>query len=216
MSGCLSLATQSSLDQQLASTYGYILTGKFSELLPAYESFLQNLYQACNECGLSSVSKSLNSGISQKGKIWYEINLLYNSGKLEILFDQSIPQIKARNWGLVGQSFGQITSIVVPYVPNANLSLLEMSSADYQNWWKGLVSTLSVNAKKQGPCAIFLLNTGNQTIQVETDVSKIVAKDWSGFSTLFGDTAAFLSWYQGTYTSDICNFIEKQCGWIIF
>lgn len=206
MSGCLTPATQSSLDQQLASTYGYILTGKFSELLPVYESFLQSLYQACNECGLSTVSSSLNAGISQKGKVWYEINLLYNSGNLEVLLDQSVPQIKAGNWGLVGQSFGQITGIVVPYVPQAKLSSLEMSTTDYQNWWKGLVSTLSINPKKQGSCAIFLLGVGNQTIAVETDFSKIMAKDWTGFNTVFGDLASFLTWYQKTYVTDICNF----------
>jgi GH24 family phage-related lysozyme (muramidase) len=206
MSGCLSESSQSSLDRELASTYLYLLSGQLSEMMQAYESFLTLLSESCNECGLSSVSSSLRAGISQKGKIWYEINLLYNSKKIESSFETFFTQLKAKNWAGAGSSLGQITAVLVPYTKNVSLNALDMNTPAYQAWWKGLVSTLSLNPKKQGICAAFFLNLGNQTIQVATDFDKLNNGDLSGINTLFGDLANLLTWWQGKYTNDFCNF----------
>jgi hypothetical protein len=183
----------------------YLLSGQMDKVLQAYETFLTQLYSACNECGLSSVAASLKTGVSQKGKIWYEINLLYNSKKVESTFATLFSQLKAKQWTQAGSTMGQITNIVVPYT-KLNLSLVDLDTPTYQAFWKGLVNTLSLNYKKQGPCAAFLLKLGNQTIPTATDFDKLNNKDYSGFNTLFGDMATLLTWWQGNYATDFCHF----------
>ena len=204
-SQCLSSSTQSALDQELASTYLYLLSGQLDNVLQAYETFLTQLYSACNECGLSSVAASLKVGVSQKGKIWYEINLLYNSKHLESTFATLFTQLKAKQWTQAGSTVGQITNIIVPYT-KVSLGLVDLDKPSYQAFWKGLVNTLSLNFKKQGPCAAFLLKLGNQTIPTATDFDMLNNGNYSGINTLFGDMAGLLTWWQGNYATDFCHF----------
>lgn len=208
MSECLTPATQSQLDQILASTYGYIFTGKFSELKDTYEKFILSLANACGECGLTTVESSLKVGLQTKGKIWYEINLAYNSKKVEQAVESTITQMKAGQWTQAGQTLGQITDLLIPFESSpAKLgSFLDFNTASYQSWWKGLVSSLAISPKKQGPCAVFLLNFGNSTIPVFTDLTEIHDKQMKGFDTLFGDAAKTLTFIQTNYPSDICDF----------
>ena len=75
MTNCLTPATQDYLNQLLSSTYLYMFTEQISKIKEAYIEYLSTLSNACKECGLSSVSSSLQEGLTQKGKIWFEINL---------------------------------------------------------------------------------------------------------------------------------------------
>lgn len=208
MSQCLTPATQSQLDQILASTYGYIFTGKFSELKDTYETFILSLANACGECGLTTVESSLKVGLQTKGKIWYEINLAYNIEKVEKSTETAYTQLKAGQWTQAGQTIGQMTDMLIPYEmsPAKLSSFLDFNTATYQSWWKGLVSALSISAKKQGPCAIFILNFANSTIPVFTDLSEIHDKQMKGFDTLFGDAAMSLTFVMNNYPSDFCDF----------
>jgi hypothetical protein len=213
MSKCLTPETQSNLDQILASTYGYIFTGKFAELKETYETFLHSMAQACGQCGLTTVESSLKTGMAAKGKIWYEVNLAYNYEKVEVAFKTAVSQIKEKNWAAAGNTVGQLTDLLVPFeaTPVKLMQFMEVltvkafNTVTYQSWWKGLVNTLQISTKKQGPCALYLLNFGNSSIPLATDVYKINSNDWSGMNTLFGDAATLLTYVQKSYTTDICD-----------
>lgn len=214
MSTCLNPQTQSNLDLILASTYGYIFTGQFAELKVTYEKFLTSLIGACGECGLTSVESSLSSGLSSKGKVWYEVNIVYNSPKLEQALKTTITQMQAKKWSDAGQTLGQMTGLLIPYVPASPPvtlgSFLDFNTAAYQTWWKGLIAALAISPKRQGPCALYLLSFANTTIPVFNDVSTINSKDMSGFNTLFGDAAKTLTYVQSSYTTDFCDFALLQ------
>lgn len=214
MSKCLSPETQSNLDQILASTYGYIFTGEFAELKETYETFLLSMAEACGQCGLTAVESSLKSGLSAKGKVWYEVNIVYNTPKIETAFKTTVSQLKSKQYTNAGQTLGQLTNVLIPFVNSPvqlmeMLEMLELKAFDetaYKNWWKGLVASLQITNKKQGPCAVYLLNLGNTSVPVATDLYKVNNKDVSGFNTLFGDTASLLTYVQGSYTTDFCEF----------
>jgi hypothetical protein len=218
MSQCLTPETQSNLDEILASTYGYIFTGQFAVLKETYETFLHALAQACGECGLTTVETSLKTGISAKGKVWYEVNLAYNSKKVEQAYKTTVTQVKAKQWTNAGQTLGQLTDLLIPYESSTIklmdiIEVLQVKAFDtvaYQNWWKGLVNALQINNKKQGPCALYLLNLGNSSLPLATDVYKINSKDWNGMNTLFGDSASILTYVQSSYTTDICDVALLQ------
>ena len=214
MSKCLTPETQSNLDQILASTYGYIFTGEFSSLKETYETFLLSLSEASGQCGLTAVQASLKSGLQTKGKVWYEVNIVYNTPKIEQAFKTTVTQLKSKQYLNAGQTLGQLTTVLIPFVNSPvqlmeMLEMLDLKSFDqtaYKNWWKGLVASLQISSKKQGPCALYLLNLGNTSVPVAADLYKVENKDMSGFSTLFGDTASLLTFVQGTYTTDLCEF----------
>ena len=214
MSNCLTPETQSNLDQILASTYGYIFTGEFAGLKETYETFLHSLSQASAQCGLTSVESSLQSGLSAKGKVWYEVNIAYNTPKIEQAFKTVVSQLKSKQFEKAGETLGQLTNVLIPFVQTPvqfieMLEMIELQAFDqvaYKNWWKGLVAALQISSKKQGPCALYLLNLGNTSVPVAGDLYKVNSKDMSGFNTLFGDTASLLTFVQGSYATDICDF----------
>jgi len=208
MSQCLTPSAQSQLDEILASTYGYIFTGQFSEVKSAYENFLLTLANDCGECGLTKVESSLKVGLQTKGKIWYEVNLVYNAKKVEESLQTFYSQITSKNFQAAGTTVGQLTDLLIPYESSpVNLnSFLDFNTAAYQTWWKGLVQALAINSKSQGPCAKFLLNFANTTIPVFTDITELHSKNMAGFNTLFGDATKPLSYIQTSYTTDFCDF----------
>lgn len=194
MTGCLSPSTQDYLNELLSSTYIYMFTNQIDKIEQAYIEYLSTLSKACEECGLITVSESLQAGLSQKGKIWFEVNLAFNFDKLEPAFTQTKTQLSKGQWAKAGSTLGALTSLLIPYTPSAPLhSSLSITINDYKNWWKGLVSTLSITTKRQGPCATFLLNFANSSATPLIDINKIMNDDMSGFNTLFGDLAQFLT-----------------------
>lgn len=206
MSDCLTEATQDNLNQILASTYFFMITEQLSEIKTAYVDFLKALSAACLQCGIGSVENSLNKGMSDKGKIWFEINAAYNFGKVEVAMKNALSQIKAKKYSDAGATLGQLTDVLIPFEQPSSLSApLTFESLAYQAWWKGLVSSLAVNNKKYGPCANFLLNFANTTIAPITDFDKLSKHDMSGFNTIFGDLATSLSYVNSKYTG-FCQF----------
>jgi hypothetical protein len=206
LQNCLSTETQNNLNKILASTYFFMITEQLSEIKSAYVEFLQTLSNACLECGVGSVEKSLNEGISEKGQIWFEVNLAYNFGKVETASKKIISQIESRDYLNAGVTVGELTNLLIPYQSASHLSSsLEFEQAAYQAWWRGLVSALAVNNKKYGACALYLLNFANTTIAPITDFEKLSHKDMSGFNTLFGDLATTLTYVKTKYTG-FCQF----------
>lgn len=205
MTGCLSPSTQEYLNELLSSTYIYMFTNQIDKIEKAYIEYLSTLSKACEECGLFTVSESLQAGLSQKGKIWFEVNLAFNFDKLEPAFIQTRSQLSNGQWNKAGSTLGTLTSLLIPFTPSASLhNSLSMNADNYRNWWKGLVSTLSITTKRQGPCAIFLLNFGNSSVIPLIDINKLMDDDMSVLNTLFGDLAQFLTPFE-TYNG-VCMF----------
>ena len=206
MSNCLTESTQDNLNQILASTYFFMITEQLSEIKAAYVDFLKALSTASLECGVGSVENSLNKGMSEKGKVWFEVNAAYHFGKVEVAMKNALSQIKAEKYTEAGVTVGQLTDLLVPFEKPSSLSApLTFEALAYQAWWNGLVSSLAVNNKKYGPCANFLLNFANTTIAPITDFDKLSKHDMSGLNTIFGDLATSLSYVNSKYTG-FCQF----------
>jgi hypothetical protein len=206
LAACLTESTQDNLNQILASTYFFMITEQFKDIKAAYVEFLQVLAKACYECGLGSVEESLRKGMTEKGKIWFEVNAAFHFGQVEVAMNKALGQLKDRKYSEAGATVGQLSNLLVPFEKRASLSAsLTFEPAAYQAWWKGLVSSLAVNNKKYGPCARYLLNFANTTIAPITDLDKLAKHDLSGFSTLFGDLATSLSYVNSQYTG-FCQF----------
>lgn len=212
MATCLTPQIQAKLDQYLAASLGYLVILKFDEVLKAYESFLYNLAVSCEMCGLNQVQKSLEAGLTIKGKFWFELNLADNLKTVMTMLDTFGTEIKAKNNTASGATLGKITSMLVPYIaptpptptPTLSLELEAFDQTVYLLWWKGLVTSLSINPKKIGPCGTFLTGVANNTVNPMRDLSTILSKNMGGFKTLFGDMAKSLTYMQ-TYTNT-CAF----------
>lgn len=205
MTNCLTPATQDYLNQLLGSTYLYMFSEQIIKIKEAYIEYLNTLSNACKECGLGRVSDSLKEGVTEKGKIWFDINLAFNFDKLEPAFAQIRTEISKGQYTEAGSTLGKLTALLVPYQPTPIVhSSLQFNTEDYKNWWKGLVKSLSVNTKRQGPCALFLLNFGNSSAIPVSDIDKILNNDKSGFQTIFGDFAQLLTSVQSY--NGVCMF----------
>ena len=216
METCLTPQIQSTLNQKLAATYGYLLTFNYEGLIDSYEQFLYTLGISCELCGLNQVQVSLANGLDEKGEFWYQVNLLFNSKRVMSLFESFASKYQSKDWAGAGSIIGQITGILIPFEQSKlTLSLSAFNTQGYLDFWKGLVSGLSSNPRKQGVCASYLLTFANQTVQPAIDVNKIVEGDNSGFLTLFGDLANALSYGKNGYTGG-CNFelLEENLGQI--
>lgn len=206
MSTCLTPQVQQTLNENLAATYGYILTLNYEGLKASYEQFLYTLGISCELCGLNQVQLSLTNGLSDKGKIWYEVNLMYNSQKVLSLFESFASKYKSQDWQGAGSVLGQLTGILIPFTQDSsNLSLSAINTDGYLNFCKGLVNGLMIDPRKPGICSKFMLNFVNTTIQPVVDINKMTSGDMSGFNTFFGDLANALSTGLVGYTGG-CNF----------
>lgn len=206
MSTCLTTQIQQTLNQNLAATYGYILTLNYEGLKNSYEQFLYTLGMSCELCGLNQVQVSLKNGLDQKGEFWYELNFMYNSKQVVSLFESFATKYKSQDWQGAGSVLGQLTGILIPFNQGAsNLSLSIINTDGYLQFWKGLVNGLMVNPRKPGVCSSFILKFANTTIQPVTDINKMMQGDKSGYYTFFGDLANALSAGMTGYTGG-CNF----------
>ena len=216
MSTCLTPAIQAKLDQILAASVGWMVLLKFDEVMTSYKSFLYNLAISCEMCGLNEIQKSLEAGLTLKGKIWFELNLADNIEKISKMADTFVSQMQANNHTLAGATLGAMTSILVPYIaptptptPTPTPKSLGMyttfDQTTYQLWWKGMIVSLSINPKKMGPCATFLGGFANNTMNPASDLSMIMSHQWAGFKNVFGDIAGSLTFVQKNYTGS-CEF----------
>lgn len=206
MAACLTPQIQATLNQKLAASYGYILTLDYEGLLDSYEQFLYTLGISCELCGLNQVQVSLANGLDEKSEFWYQVNLIFNSKRVYSLFESFGAKFKSNDWAGAGSILGQITGILIPFEQiKLNSSLAAMNTQAYLDFWKGLVSGLMSNPRKQGICSTFLLKFANNTIQPAVDINKILEGDNSGFLTVFGDLATALSFGKSGYTGG-CNF----------
>lgn len=214
MSTCLTPQIQSRLDQQLSSTYGYLLTMDFEGLLNTYEDFLYTLMMGCELCGLNQVQASLKEGLNQKGQFWFEVNFWYHGKAVLSLLDQFGKKFKAGDWQGAGKALGSLTNILVPFEQTMLAGgLLAFDQSGYQTWWKGFVNGLSLNSRRYGTCAVFMLNFANSTIPTATDFSKFFDRDLTAFSTFFGDLAGTLTFFKQS-NPKTCNFelLESNLG----
>ncbi|OMJ82541.1 hypothetical protein SteCoe_16773 [Stentor coeruleus] len=210
MSACLTPKTQASLDQILAASLGYLIFLDFEQVLQSYEQFITSLADACGVCGLNQVEMSLKQGISEKSKVWFEINLAYNSEKILSLVESLKGELELKHYIEAGGTLGTITSILIPFDAPHQLSLT-FDQSMYLSWWKGFIYTLSINPKKTGPCNAFLSKFANQTVNPAMDISQLAQGKLSGFTTLFGDLASSLTFVKNNYT-DVCMFDQLEAN----
>ncbi|OMJ82496.1 hypothetical protein SteCoe_16783 [Stentor coeruleus] len=212
MSTCLTPKTQANLDQILASSLGYLILLDFDQVLQSYEQFLISLADACEICGLNQVEMSLKQGMSEKSKVWFEINLAYNSEKILNLVESLKGELELKHYIEAGGTLGTITSILIPFNPPHKLSL-NFDQSIYLSWWKGFIYTLSINPKKPGPCYAFLSKFANQTINPAMDISLLIQGKLLGFNNLFGDLAKSLTFVKTNYT-DVCMLDQLEANFI--
>ena len=209
MTNCLTPSIQAKLDQTLAASVGWLVLLKFDEVIASYKSFLYNLAISCELCGLNQVQKSLEAGLTLKGKIWFELNLADNLEKVTKMTETFVSQVQVHDNMAAGATLGEITAMLVPYIAPAPVPSLGMyttfDQTVYQLWWKGFIVSLSINPKKAGPCAVFLGGFANNTVNPARDLSMILGKNWGGFKNVFGDIASSLTFVQKNYTGN-CQF----------
>ncbi|OMJ69189.1 hypothetical protein SteCoe_33146 [Stentor coeruleus] len=208
MTNCLTAKTQSKLNQILAASLGYLMFLDFDKVLQSYEDFILSLASACNECGLYQVEVSLKNGISEKGKMWFGVNLAYNSVKVMELAQNFTQEMEKKDYISAGGSLGKITSMLIPFEPAHMLGSFDQNI--YITWWKGFIYTLAINPKKPGPCYYFLSNFSSQTVNSAMDIYSLSQGQMSGFNTLFGDLASSLTFVKANYTSDVCMFDQLE------
>lgn len=212
MSDCLTPKTQSKLNQMLAASLGYLIFLDFDKVLQSYEDFILSLAEACSECGLKEVEVSLKNGISKKSKVWFEVNLAYNSEKVMELAQIFIQEMEKKDYISAGGSLGKITSMLIPYEPAHMLGSFDQNI--YMTWWKGFIYSLSMNPKKPGPCYYFLSNFSSHTVNPAMDIYSLSQGQISGFNTLFGDLASSLTFVKTNYTSDVCMFDQLESNFL--
>lgn len=210
MSACLTPKTQANLDQILAASLGYLIFLDFEQVLSSYKQFLTSLADACEVCGLNQVEMSLKQGISEKSKVWFEINLAYNSEKILSLAESLKGELELKHYIAAGGILGDITSILIPFDASHQL-LLTFDQSMYLSWWKGFIYSLALNPKKPGPCNSFLNKFANQTVNSAMDISLLIQGKLSGFNTLFGDLANSLTFVKNNYT-DVCMFDQLEAN----
>ena len=208
MSECLAPSAQSSLDQILAASVGYLILLDFHQVMNMYGEFLTQLASDVKACGFDQVHASLNAGLAVKGRFWYEVNLAANSEKVSKLFNQFAAQVDEKKFVMASSTLGEITSILIPYVPatQTRLSSYHFSQTGYLQWWNGTIVSLSINPKKLGPCAYFLQQFANQTILPASDISMLLHHNMAGINTLFADLANSLTYFQQNYANNECMF----------
>ena len=208
MSECLAPSAQSSLDQILAASVGYLILLDFHQVMNMYGEFLTQLASDVKACGFDQVHASLNAGLAVKGRFWYEVNLAANSEKVSKLFNQFAAQVDEKKFVMASSTLGEITSILIPYVPatQTRLSSYHFSQTGYLQWWNGTIVSLSINPKKLGPCARFLQRFANQSVLPVSDISMLLNHNMAGIDHLFGDLANLLTYFQKNYTTNSCQF----------
>lgn len=210
MSVCLQNSTQANLDRLLVASLKYVLVLDFEDFLSAFEDFISALATECNKCGLNQVYFSLNNGIDAKGTLWYGVNLADNFDLILKNFKSYTELIAKKEFVQAGSMLGELTSVLIPYTPNASsqlgLRLKSTFSTNYMAWWKGFIQSLSISSTKLGSCGKFMTNFANSTLSAANDVNSILHRNITGAKNLFGDIASSLTYFQKFYHTGLCNF----------